>query len=638
MSGRLPGLVAGCVSVAAAVAGWGCGRAASVPNSKRIIVLGIDGMDPGFLERHWSRLPHLDRLRRAGDFRRLGTTTPPQSPVAWSTFITGMDPGGHGIFDFVHRDPATMTPFSSMGETVESKRRLPLGPYSLPLAGGEVLSFRQGKAFWQFLSERGIPATILRMPTNFPPVPCQCQQLAGMGTPDMQGTYGTFTFYTDDPAEAPRQVAGGKIVRVTVTENRALLPLEGPVNSLRKDRRRTSASLVVYRDPGGRAARFDLDGNRIILREGEWSDWTRVQFPLIPGIQSASGIVRIFAQQLSPNLRIYVSPVNIDPASPDVPISVPASYSRELAQAIGPFYTQGIAEDTAALRQGVFRLKDYLDQSRIVAQEQLALLRLGIERFRGGLFFQHFLGVDQNSHMLWGKYENELLETYRMVDDAVGWVRERAGDATLIVMSDHGFAAFDRAVHLNTWLLREGFLTLDDPANTGPDELFAHVDWSRTQAYALGLNGLYLNLEGRERHGIVRPGAQAELILRVISRRLRDFRDPVGGSQVIANVYSPREVFNGNALALAPDLIVGYNAPYRCSWQSALGATPAETIEDNRDAWIGDHCNDAGHVPGVLIANRPVRLADPRLADLTATILSEYGVPRPEAMGGRSIF
>lgn len=638
MSGRLPGLVAGCLSVAAALAGWGCGRAASVPNSKRIIVLGIDGMDPGFLERHWPSLPHLDRLRRAGDFRRLGTTTPPQSPVAWATFITGMDPGGHGIFDFVHRDPATMAPFSSMGETVESKRRLPLGPYSLPLAGGQVLSFRQGKAFWQILSERGIPATILRMPTNFPPVPCQCQELAGMGTPDMQGTYGTFTFYTDDPAEAPRQVPGGRIVRVTVTGNQALLPLEGPVNSLRKDRRRTSASLVVHRDPGRRAARFDLDDNRVILREGEWSDWIRVRFPLIPGIRSASGILRIFAQQFSPGLRIYVSPVNIDPASPEVAISVPGSYSREMAGAIGRFYTQGIAEDTAALRQGVFELKDYLAQSRMVAQEQLAMLRFGLERFRGGLFFLHFLGVDQDSHILWGKHEKELLETYRLVDDAIGWVMERAGDARLVVMSDHGFAAFDRAVHLNTWLMREGFLTLDDPASTGGEELFAHVDWSKTQAYALGLNGLYLNLAGRERQGIVRPGPEAELLLRVISRRLREFRDPQSGRQVISNVYSPRELFHGAALGLAPDLIIGYGPAYRGSWQSALGAVPAETMEDNKDAWIGDHCTDAYHVPGVLIVNRAVRLADPQLADLTVTILNEFGVPRPAEMRGRVVF
>jgi predicted AlkP superfamily phosphohydrolase/phosphomutase len=633
-----PRLVAGWVLAAVVLGGWGCGRAELCSNSKKVIVLGIDGMDPGFVERHWPALPHLDRLRRQGDFKRLGTTIPPQSPVAWSTFITGQDPGGHGIFDFVHRDPATMSLISAMGDTIESKRTLSLGPYALPLSSGEVRSFRRGKAFWQFLSERGIPATVLRMPTNFPPVPCRCQELAGLGTPDMQGTFGTFTFYTDEPSEETRQVSGGRIVRVKVTGNDAVLPLEGPVNSLRKDRSRTSVSLVVHLDPGARAARFDLDDSQLILREGEWSDWIRVRFPLIPGLKSASGIVRILAKKLSGNLQIYVSPVNIDPVSPEVAISVPGSYSRELAGAIGLFYTQGIAEDTAALRQGVFQLKDYLTQSRMVAQEQLAMLRYGLERFGGGLFFLHFYGIDQNSHILWSKHENELLETYRLVDDAIGWVMERAGDATLMVMSDHGFAAFDRAVHLNTWLMREGFLTLDDPASAGPDELFAHVDWSRTQAYALGLNGLYVNLEGRERQGIVKPGPEADLLLRVISRRLREFRDPQSGRQAVSNVYSPRELFHGEALSLAPDLIVGYSPGYRCSWQSALGAVPAVTIEDNKEAWVGDHCADAHHLPGVLIVNRPVRLADPQLADLTVTILDEFGVPRPAEMRGRVVF
>src|SRR5438552_1997799 len=167
---RIPSrLIAGGLLAAMALATPGC-NLAQRPFPKKLIVLGIDGMDPGFLERHWESLPNLDRLRREGDFKRLGTTIPPQSPVAWSTFITGLDPGGHGIFDFVHRDPATMAPISSMGETVESKHTLPIGPYSLPLSSGKVRSFRQGKAFWQILSERGIPATILRMPTNFPPV------------------------------------------------------------------------------------------------------------------------------------------------------------------------------------------------------------------------------------------------------------------------------------------------------------------------------------------------------------------------------------------------------------------------------------------------------------------------------------
>ena len=638
MSGAMWRVLLGCAVAAAALGVSGCGRAESRATSTKVIVLGIDGMDPGFLESHWPDLPNLDRLRRQGDFKRLGTTIPPQSPVAWSTFITGRDPGGHGIFDFVHRDPATMRPFSSMGETVESRRTLPLGPYALPLSGGEVLSFRKGKAFWQTLAERGIPATVLRMPTNFPPVPCACQEISGMGTPDMQGTYGTFTFYTDDPAETSRQVSGGRIVRVELKGDDAVLSLEGPVNSLRKDRQRTSVPLVVHRDPAARAARFDLGDDRFILREGEWSDWLRVKFTLIPGIKHATGIVRILARELAPRLRVYVSPLNIDPAAPEIAISVPPSYSREMAAAIGPFHTQGIAEDTAALRQGAFELKDFLAQSRKVAEEHMAMLRYGLGRFRGGFFFLHFLGIDQNSHMLWGKHQDELLGTYRMVDAEVGRVIEHAADATLIVMSDHGFTAFDRAVHLNTWLMREGFLTLDDPSATGPDELFAHVDWSRTQAYALGLNGLYLNLKGRERQGTVMPGLQADLVKRVISRRLRDFRDPASGRPVVTDVYSPAEVFHGEALALAPDLIIGYAPPYRGSWQSALGAVPAETIEDNNDAWIGDHCIAARFVPGVLLVNRPVRLADPQLADLPVTILHTFGVARPGDMGGRNVF
>ena len=460
-----------------------------------------------------------------------------------------------------------------------------------------------------------------------------------MGTPDMQGTFGTFTFYTDDEAQASGNVSGGRIVHVSLNGNDGVLQVEGPVNTLRKDRRRASMPVAVHVDPGAKAARFDLDGHSLILRQGEWSDWVRVSFPLIPGVKSASGMLRIFAQELTPHLRIYVSPINIDPVSPELAISVPDSYSREMANSIGPYYTQGIAEDTAALRQGVFNLSEYLAQSRIVSQEQMAMLRHALERFNGGLFFMHFLGIDQNSHMLWGKHEDQLLETYRFFDDAVGWVMQRSPDATLIVMSDHGFAAFDRAVHLNTWLMREGFLTLNAVDATGPGEFFTQVDWSKTQAYALGLNGLYLNLAGRERQGVVAPGGQAATLLRVIARRMRDYRDPKSDKPVFSNIFSPAELFQGGeALALAPDLIVGYHPGYRCSWQSALGAVTEETIEDNHDAWIGDHCISPQFVPGVLLVNRHLRIAEPRLADLTVTILNLFGVDRSPGMPGRVVF
>ena len=610
----------------------GCARPS--PVTRRLIVLGVDGMDPGFLERHWDQLPHLAALRRSGDFRRLGTTIPPQSPVAWSTFITGMDPGGHGVFDFVHRNPATLQPFSSMAETEEPAHTLSLGPYRLPLSSGHVQLLRHGAAFWQLLGAHDVPATILHMPNNFPPVD-GARSLAGMGTPDLEGGFGTFSYYTADPLELTHDVAGGRIVKVRVQDGRVVLRVPGPPDTLRKDRAQTSADLTVDIDPDAPAARFRIGDREFILNEHEWSAWIPCDFTLIRGLKSVRGMFRVYAQQLHPFLRLYVSPVNIDPSDPALPISVPASYSAEMASALGPYYTQGIPEDTAVNRAGYFDLREYLAQSDLVAEEQFNMLRHAVQGFRNGLLFFYFSTLDQNSHMLWGKYEAELLESYRTVDHSIGWVMEHAGPATIVVMSDHGFTRFDRALHLNSWLRQEGFLQLDDPSAAAGGEGFAHVDWSKTRAYAIGLNGLYVNLAGREKKGIVAAEPRAAL-LEEIARRLLALRD--NGAPVVNAVYQPAQVFQGHALEFAPDLIVGYAPGYRGSWQTALGAAPENVLEDNRDAWIGDHCIDPRSVPGVLLANRPIRRNDPTLADLTVTILHEFGI-RPNAeMQGRPVF
>jgi predicted AlkP superfamily phosphohydrolase/phosphomutase len=309
-----------------------------------------------------------------------------------------------------------------------------------------------------------------------------------------------------------------------------------------------------------------------------------------------------------------------------------------LDRAIGPFYTQGIAEDTAVYRAGYFDLAEFLSQSRLVAGDESRLLRKALSDFQSGFLFVYFSTVDQNSHMLWGKHESELLESYRTIDRDIGWVTSHAGSATVMVMSDHGFTSFDRAFHVNSWLRSEGFLQLDDPSLAAGDEGFAHVDWSKTQAYAIGLNGLYVNLRGREKNGIVADGPARDELLRRISERLLALRDPRDNAVVVSAVYDPRKVYRGHDLAYAPDLIVGYAPGYRGSWQTALGATPQNVLDDNRDAWIGDHCIDPAKVPGVLLANRPIRLSDPALADLTVTILAEFGVaPAPE-MRGRQIF
>ncbi len=609
-----------------------------VRTSKRVIVLGVDAMDPGFVERHWTDLPHLARLAKAGAFHRLATTIPPQSPVAWSTFITGMNPGGHGIFDFIHRDPATMKVYSSMGEVEAPTRLLPVGAYEIPLAGGHVRRFLRGKAFWQILGEHGVPVVILRMPNNFPPVPSKGRTLSGMGTPDLRGTFGTFSYYTDDPVEAQRDVPGGRIIPVRLKDDCADIAIDGPENTLRRDHARSTAVMRVRRDPTQAAAWFEIDGNPFILRQGEWSAWIHVRFPIVPALKSAAGMIRIFARQIHPGFALYLSPVNLDPAAPELPISTPASYSRDLARALGPFYTQGIAEDTAALRQHVLNREEYRQQSGKVASEQFAMLEHELDRLRSGLLFIHFLGIDQDSHVLWGQYDDELLATYRRVDAEVGRVVDKASGALLLVISDHGFSRFDRAVNVNTWLMRNGFLTLDRTGLHSADEMFAHVDWSRTRAYAIGLNGIYLNLRNREKNGILPPGPEAAATADEIRRGLLALRDPVNGKAVAAAVYLARDVYHGAAMASAPDLVVGWAAGYRTSWQSALGAIARDVIEDNFDEWRADHCIAAGLVPGVLFSNRAVHLPDPRLEDITTTLLAEFGIAPAPGMTGRNIF
>lgn len=542
-------------------------------SAKKIIVIGVDGMDPGFVEKHWADLPNLKRL----SFSRLATTTPPQSPVAWSTFITGLDPAEHGIFDFVHRDPATHELFLSTDRTTPPRFTLPLGPYQLPLSRSHVESLRHGTAFW---AKSSMPATIVRVPANYPPLPYG-NEISGMGTPDLRGTQSTFQFYTDDPAETDREVSGGLIRKVSLTDGHVDLKIEGPPNSLRKDMAYASASMSVDVDAEMPAARFEAGGHVTVLRQAEWSPWLTLDFPLLPHLISARGMVRIFVKQLHPRFEIYMSPVNIDPQEPALPISSPPSFAKKMNR----FYTIGIPEDTSALRQGVFNLPEFLKQSREVLKDELHLLDETLAQYTGGFLFFYFSSVDENSHILWGKHDGELLEFYRAIDSAVGEVMRREPDAQLIVMSDHGFSTFDRAVNLNTWLLEEGLLVRDD--------------WANTKAYAMGLNALYLS------------GADKE----DVRRRLLNLRDPVNGKVVVKTVTEIHPAPENRRIA--PDLIVGYAPGYRASWATGLGEVPDTVIEDNNDAWIADHCINAADVPGVLFTSPGIVVNDRSLKGLS---------------------
>ncbi len=598
-----------------------------------VIVLGVDGMDPAFVERHWDALPNFAALRSQGSFIRLATTTPPQSPVAWSTFITGLDPADHEIFDFVHRDPRTLRPFSSMSETVDAGTTFALGPYVLPLSSPRVMSLRQGVPFWKSLAERGIPVEVVRMPTNYPPEP-EGRALAGMGTPDLIGTLGTFTLFTNDPLEVSRTVPGGRIVKVTLDRHRGRLVLEGPRNSLRKDGRVTSTQVTVDVDTEIGAGRIMIGEEVFILREGEWSDWISADFELIPHVSYVRGIVRIFAKQLRAGFELYVSPINIDPVTPALPVSNPPDWARNVAHEVGRYYTMGIPEDTSALRQNALTLSQFQVQSKLVFEEEHKLLQYSLRHFGGGFLFFYFSSIDQNSHVLWGRHEADLLKVYREIDLCLGEVRRSAPGAELIVMSDHGFSTYDRSVHLNTWLNHRGFLGLISQSRDLSD--LSSVDWSSTEAYALGLNGLYVNLKGRERDGTVSPGEQRAALIAHLRGQLLAWRDPLNGRHVVESA-AQMKITDHNS-KIVPDLIVGYAPGYRASWQTGLGGSGEEELEDNTDAWIGDHCINAADVPGVLFTSRRTTNQRPSLQDVTASVLKLFGLKTPAGSTARSFY
>jgi hypothetical protein len=349
-----------------AAASLTCQKSRPGQAGRKLIILGIDGMDPQLLKQYMAegKMPNFSALAQRGSFRELTTSIPPQSPVAWSNLITGMNAGGHGVFDFIHRDAQTLEPYFSTSRVEPPKHAIRLGSWVIPLGSGSAEQLRRGRAFWEVLDDYGIPNTVIRIPANFPPVKAKGFTLAGMGTPDLRGGYGTFSFYTDDPMAATGAVEGGQIIPVQVKESQVKAQLIGPDNTFRKGSPPAVEPFTVSVDPLEPAVRVEVQNTKFVLREGEWSDWVHVEFQLLPLIGNVKGICRFYLKQAHPRFELYVSPINIDPADPALPISTPKSYSRELAEDVGEFYTQGISEDTKALSAGVLNDGEYLQQAQ----------------------------------------------------------------------------------------------------------------------------------------------------------------------------------------------------------------------------------------------------------------------------------
>ena len=638
----------------AVVMGLIVAKASGAEPPPRVIVIGFDGLDYDLLQKMMAegRVPNFERLATTGTFDQLGTSVPPQSPVAWSNFITGMDSGGHGIFDFIHRDPKTLVPYLSTSRSIagdptfnvlglEIPAVLRLGKYCIPLRSGRVELLRQGQAFWEVLEQNGVETTIIRCPANFPPSGTATRELSGMGTPDIVGNSGTFSFYTTDyDPFVGKKISGGHVYEVKVRDGVVKSSIYGPTNDLLCEKEKAKVDFTVYVDPEAPVARIVIGSEERILNQGEWTEWLGVDMELMPG-NELHGMCRFYLQEVRPEFRLYVSSVDFDPIDPAVPISTPPDFAKELAEATGRFYTEEMPEDTKALSEGVFTMDEFLHQAELAGSEVRRQYEWVLDRYPEGFLFYYFGNQDQIAHMLLGnvdpghpvykevnaKYADVIPTIIEGFDEIVGVTLDRMGDDdVLIVMSDHGFASWRRAMSLNSWLRDEGYLVLKDPNPASDPGFLLNVDWTRTKAYGLGLNGLYINQRGREKRGIVNASDKRAL-LEEIGAKLLQVVDPATGQRAVTKAYISEDTYQDRGhLDVGPDMQVGYAEGTRANNKSALGSIPDEVFSDNEDQWSADHCMDHEAVPGVLLTSRPLKKPAPRLENLAAAILAEYGI------------
>ena len=629
-------------------------RPPEVAEIDRAVIVGLDGLDPDLVTKYMreGRLPNLARLARMGTFQKLDTTCPAMSPVAWSSFATGVHPSKHGIYDFLTRDPKSYLPDLSSTHIGAPRRTLKIGGWRIPLSRPELRLLRKSTPFWKILSQYSIPCSILRVPITFPPEHFDGTMLSAMCVPDLMGSQGTFTHFTTQSED--ERPTGGQQVQVAVFGDRIKTALPGPENPLRGDGRRLEMPFEVKVFPERQRAELHVGTQVMELRLGQYTDWVEIAFSMGWGLK-LRGICRFRLLELGPGFRLYATPVNIDPLRPVMPISQPVIFSIFLANLIGRFSTLGLAEDTWALNEGVLDEEAFLEQAYANHEEREAMFFEMLERTPQGVITCVFDGTDRIQHMFMRyvdeghpadvsnrpeRYRQVIPDTYAKMDRMVGRVLEQVDPedpkTLVLVISDHGFKTFRRGINLNSWLMKEGYLVLK-PGRKESGMWFEGVDWSRTQAFALGLSGIFLNLKGREAQGFVRRGEEAMRLVEEIADKLIGTVDPGVGRVAISDAFAAHEIYKGPYRDQAPDLIVGYAEGWRASWDCVQGIANGVIFDDNTKAWSGDHCIDPRLVPGVLIANRALEKARgvrPSITDLAPTLLDMFGIPPPKHMDG----
>jgi len=624
------------------------------PWVRRVLVVGLDGQEPKLTDRFMKegKLPNFEKLAAQGGYYRLATTYPSISPVAWSSFSTGCHPAKHNIYDFLSRDQRTYLPLLSSTKIGSVDRFLKLGKWRIPLRKPELRLLRRSKPFWTILGEKHIWSTVLRVPITFPPDRFYGAELSAMCVPDLLGTQGTFLLFTTRKSDEKFKEGGERLaLAATNGSGRYEAKIPGPPNSFLEGDPPMEIPITIEAN-GSKGAKVTIEKESYELEEGVLSDWVPLTYKAAPGVK-VNGIVRMQLTEVGEELSLYMTPISLDPDNPAMPVSHPSYYANYLAKKIGPYSTLGLAEDTWALNEGVVDDATFLKQTWDIDAEREKMFFAALDRLNRGTLTCVFDATDRIQHMFWryieeghpaarGKEDAEhrdaIEDLYQRNDALVGRVMAKMKDGdVLMVLSDHGFTSFRRGVNLNAWLLKEGYLKLKEGTD-GSSEWFADVDWSETKAYCLGLTGMFLNLKGREQHGIVERGEEEEALKAELVEKISGLVDEEKGEVGITELFDVKKLYSGPYMGNAPDLLIGYNSGYRISWDGATGMASGPVFEDNVKAWSGDHGIDPRQVPGVLFTNYAIDVEDPALIDIAPTALRLFGVDPPGHMDGKELY
>ena len=645
-------------------------------------------MDPRLVQK-WmdeGKLPNLKKLAgRSGGVHPLETTHSPESPTAWASFATGVNAGKHNIYDFLIRDTTTYLP--DLGMVHRDPPRFILN--YIPISKPKLTSIRGGTSFWVTAGRAGVRSSMLTVPVTFPPeeVP-NGEMLSGLPLPDIRGTMGTFNYFGTDLSryEEGNTEMGGILKRLVFDGDTAQTELVGPPNPIVRQQLRGARAKTPQSDPdkmaiaelearedvrlpmtihwnrAGRSATVDLDDNSIHLAEHEWSKWINLDFN-INLIVRVHGMAQLYLIGAGQELQLYISPVNWKADNPPAPMSSPERFSADLYERLGPYRTLGWAEATWPLNEDRIDEKTFMDDLYRAFDDRAQVILQRLDAKQWDLLVGVIESTDRVQHMMWrlidpthpmydkalaAKYGDSIERVYRKCDEFVGEVMSRVDASTpILIVSDHGFHSFRQSVNLNTWLVQQGFMTLQGqaPGEKKLTDLFGggtfweNVDWSHTKAYAMGLGQIYINLKGREGHGIVSGGVESKTIQNDLAARLLTLTDPKTGVRMVDAVYKSDDIYSGAFIGNAAELQVGLADGYRVSWQSTLGGSPPGIVYPNMKKWSGDHGSfDYKTTPGTLISSRPLDGDHLSIMDLAPTVLKYFGVPIPSDIDGKPIF